>query len=117
MSNIPYTVNSWDVCSAGNERLRNQTEFMIVTPVGPGTDLADARRGLKADIQSHMQPDWFDYAACKAAIDAWCDTVLAPRMNDAKANPFADLDFDREDEESDAALFLYVQAPCNVPVY
>lgn len=112
-----YTVNSWDVCCSGNERLRNRDEFMITVPVSGSTDLDDVRREMKADIQGYMQPEWFDYSACRAAIDTFCDDTLRPLMEAFNRNPFADLETESEDGGDGCYLYVYMQAPCEVPVY
>ena len=100
----PYTVNSWDVCVSGCERLRNRDEFMITVPVSCWTSRDELRGNMKHDIQTYTQPEWFDYAACKAAIDAFCDNL--------ETMPFEDLE-----EDAECYLFVYLQAPCEVPVY
>lgn len=115
MSNDPYTVNSWDVCAPGMERLRNNYEFILAIPVSHGTDLDDVRQALKLDINSHDQRASFDYPACRAAIDQFCDQTLRPRMDDAKANPFADLETESEDDsEQGCYLYVFMQSPVEI---
>lgn len=103
-----YTVNSWDVCVSGFERLRNRDEFMITVPVSRYTTIDELRSDMKHDIQRYVQPKWFDYDACHAAIDAFCGEL--------PADIFADLEENEEGEEG-CYLFAYLQAPCEVPVY
>ena len=103
-----YTVNSYDVCVSGFERLRNRDEFMITVPVSRYTTRDELRSDMKHDIQTYTQPEWFDYGACNAAIDAFCDGFTD--------KPFADLE-DAEDGEEGCNLYAYLQAPCEVPVY
>jgi len=105
-----YTVNSWDVCCSGNERLRNRDEFMITVPVHRGMTADELRREMKADIQSYMQPEWFDYSACRAAIDAFCDGITAKTFEDIE-------DADEDADCNGLYLYVYMQAPCEVPVY
>lgn len=110
-----YTVNSWDVCCSGNERLRNRDEFMIAVSVSCWTTRDELRGDMKHDIQTYMQPEWFDYDACNAAIDAFCDQF--------QELPFPNLEDAGEGEDEFSVeyegcyLYAYLQAPCEVPVY
>jgi hypothetical protein len=114
--NAPYTVNSWDVCAMGNERLRNRDEFILIAPVYRGISAPEVLDGLWADIQCCERGDWFSYDAARAMVRAWIDSELVPLMSDARRNPFADIEAS-EDGEDYVSLYLYVQAPCEVPVY
>jgi hypothetical protein len=46
-----YTVNSYDVCVQGFERLRTQSEFILTTPISHASTLAELVSELKQDIQ------------------------------------------------------------------
>jgi hypothetical protein len=111
----PYTVNSYDVCVSGFERLRSQTEWMIAVPVDGSTTRDELREAMKADIQGYMQPDWFDFDKANAMIDAFCAEL--------GELPFPDLETREEDEdcnfidEEGCSLYVYIQAPEIVPVY
>lgn len=109
MSNIPYTVNSYDVCTSGFERLRNRDEFMLVVPVYNSDTRETIRDSLKHDALVWTERDWFHLDVCKAAIDAFCNEQI-----DEKG--FPDLEDVPEDEEG-CSIFVYLQAPCEVPVY
>lgn len=107
MTITPYECNTSDLCVQGYERLRSRDEFMITIPVWRGITAAEIRDAMKADIQSYMQPEWFDYDAANAGIDAFCEGL--------RMHLFADLEETEEGEEG-CYLFTYWQAPVEVPV-
>ncbi len=104
----PYTVNSYDVCVQGFERLRSQTEWMITVPVDCDSTRENVRCEMRADIQRYMQPEWFDYDKANAMIDAFCAEL--------DEIPFPDVEPADEGEEG-CSLYVYIQAPEVVPVY
>jgi hypothetical protein len=106
--NAPYTVNSYDVCVPGFEPLRGQMEWMITVPVDRTSTVEEIRDAMRADIQSYMQPEWFDFDKANAMIDAFCVDLNVRAL--ANIEP-------AEDGEEGCNLYLYIQAPEDVPVY
>lgn len=100
-----YTVNSWDVCTQGFERLRSRTEFMITLPVRRATGWKEIRDEMKADIQRYAQPDDFDYAACQLAVDEFCAEL---RKRHKSGKPFMDT---LASDETECELFVYMTGP------
>ena len=103
-----YTVNSYDICVQGYERLRSNSEFIIPTYVSRGTTVDEIRQDMKDDIQNIMQPDGFDFDACRKAIDEFCDA----NAHDLAAQ-LAHLEEIPEDAPDDAGcmLFVYMTGP------
>lgn len=70
-----YTVTTFDVCMAGNERLRNRSEFLLVGYVNPDITKTELTEQFMADIQACERPDGFDYDACRATVMAFMADV------------------------------------------
>lgn len=70
---VTYTVNSFDDSASGMERLRYQSEFILLAYPHKDSDCADIRQQWLDDIQSCCHPDGFDYEAASAAVNEWCD--------------------------------------------
>lgn len=101
-----YTVNSYDICTQGFERLRSQSEFILVTTVYKGVLGEEIRDDLKQQIQSYAQPDGFDYEACRAAIDTFVDENIAGNS----VRLFGDIEPPGEDGEG-VNLYVYMTGP------
>jgi hypothetical protein len=100
-----YTVNSYDICVQGFERLRSNSEFIIPIYVSRGTTVDDIRRYMKDDIQNIMQPDGFDFEACRKTIDEFCDANakdLERHIDDLEP---------AGDEDESCMLFVYMTGP------
>lgn len=66
-----YQVTSLDCSAEGMERLRSQSEFILLAYLGPDSSPEDIFRELRDDIQSCERPDGFDYDAAREAIQDW----------------------------------------------
>lgn len=99
-----YRINTLDVCSSGFERLRSNSEFLIVAEVVHGVTQKDLLAMLLADVQCCDRPDGFDYHSCNNAIIDCIETSVAPFYAKNSLNPFD------VPEDSDCRLFLYMQA-------
>lgn len=94
-------VTTFDVCQPGFERMRSQSEFILLAYPRAGDTPAQLRDEWKADLQSCARPDGFDYDAALAAIDAFCDAE-----QEWLASACADAPESAEDEELTAYLFI-----------
>ena len=103
---MTYTVNSFDICTAGFERLRSNSEFILVTPVYKGVLGEEIRASMHDEIQSYSQPDEFDYEACRAAINTFIDENIAGNC----VRLFGDIEPAGEDGEG-CNLYVYMTGP------
>ena len=98
---MTVTLNSYDLCVSGFERLRKQSEFMLVVPVSNTDTRADICEALHADLQSCMREDDFDWDGAKTMIDEHFGSrpaeLFAPELEDVG-----------EDEEG-CSLYLYCE--------
>lgn len=107
-----YRVESFDVCTAGFERLRSYSEFILTTPVESDSNPDELLSELLGDVDSCMRPDHFDFDAARAAVRDWFESDLRPLF--ARPNPF-NLESPPEGEDSDEwtaegpALVVYVR--------
>lgn len=107
--NAPYTVNSYDVCTSGFERLRSRSEFILLASIGPDSTLPELVKELKQDIRSCERFAGFDYAAARGAVDAWAKEAESLF---SKPNPFGLEPLSEDDEEGPwCNLYLYIQGP------
>lgn len=114
-----YEVSTFDVCASGFERLRSYDEFILVASIEAETEAVDLVEQWKADLQSCMRDDDFDYEAAEQAIDDYYDAAVRPLFATRK-NPFNlepgrdDIGFD--DEGCNAFLYIHVEG-AHFPVY
>ena len=66
-----YTVTSFDNSVSGMERLRNQSEFILLAYPWEDSVPVDIRRQWVDDIQSCDRFDGFDYEAAREAVNEW----------------------------------------------
>jgi hypothetical protein len=103
---MKYRVNSYDICCPGMERLRSNSEFILVTTVYKGVLGEEIRDDMKQQIQSCAQPDGFDYEACRQAIDDFIDQNIAGNC----ARLFGDIDPPSDNEEG-VNLYVFMTGP------
>ena len=101
-----YTVNSYDICTPGMERLRSNSEFIIPVRVYHGLKAEEIRTCMLDDIGQYEHPDGFDYGACRKAIKAFCDSELKGREHKL----WGKIAYDPEDDEG-VSLFVYMTGP------
>lgn len=70
---MTYAVTTFDICVQGFERLRSQSEFLLVAYVNGATTLADLREQLHSDIQGCDRFEGFDYDAARQVVDDYLD--------------------------------------------
>lgn len=68
MTATRYSVSGIDDSADGMERLRNQDEFILLAYPNSETTPDELAAAWIQDIQSHAQPDGFDYDAAEHAI-------------------------------------------------
>lgn len=103
---MQYTVNSFDICTAGHERLRSQSEFILATTVYKGILGEEISDSLKQEINSYEQPDNFDYEACRAAINNFVRKHIAGNC----VKLFGDIE-PPEDGEEGVNLYVFMTGP------
>jgi hypothetical protein len=110
--NAPYTVNSYDVCAYGAERLRNRDEFMLNALIDSTTDAGSVLEQLLDDMTSCEHFADFDYKAARKGITEWWNAEFKPVFDRKPNNPF-DLDDSpiNPDLEDCCRVFLYIQRP------
>lgn len=85
---MAYQVTTFDVCSAGFERLRTYEEFIVVACIDAETGSTELLlEQWNADLQSCERPDGFDFEAAREAIQSYAATNIQPLFN-ARSNPF-----------------------------
>lgn len=70
---MQYVINTFDDSAPGMERLRHQSEFILLAYPSTDSGLDDIRQQWIDDIQSCARPDDFDYDAARDAVNDWCD--------------------------------------------
>ena len=109
-----YTVTSFDVCQPGFERLRSNSEFLLVGHVEHNTSREDLRSQFMSDIQACERPDSFDYDAARKVVTDYLASVdmvralmyvEAPVTEDEDGEPVES----DEDEESGCSAYLYIR--------
>lgn len=73
---MTYTVNSFDICTNGNERFRSNSEFILVATVHEGIASGQIADDFKQQIRSYEHPEGFDLEACDRAIEHFCQDTL-----------------------------------------
>lgn len=66
-----YHVTSLDCSAEGAERLRSQSEFILLAYAGADTSPEDIFAALREDVDSCDRPDGFDFEAARDAIQTW----------------------------------------------
>lgn len=102
-----YTVTTFDVCVQGFERLRSESEFLLVATIGPRAGWRTLRNEWLADMQSCERPEGFDYDAARACVQAYASALR--RSIDGKPNPFGL----ESGGGAYASAFLYVRDACH----
>lgn len=116
MTAKPY---SWttDVCIQGYERLRTQSEFMLVVPVSASSTVKSIRESLEADLQSCDHGESMDYDRASATIDEVCAMIrdrFKARLAKNGRNPFnlerlpRNLTWQQRDNLESCYLFVYL---------
>jgi hypothetical protein len=72
---MSYQVTTLDCAAEGMERLRDQSEFILLA-YASGADIApdDILEQWLGDLQACERPDGFDYDAARLAIYQWAGT-------------------------------------------
>lgn len=104
---MTYTVNSFDICCQGNERLRSKSEFILASTVFEGVKPEDIQDDMKAQMQNQSQPDGFDWDAFNASLEAFISDQIEGHASlfDGIENPA-----DHGDDEG-VSLFVYMTGP------
>lgn len=104
-----YEVTSMDICCQGFERLRNQSEFLLVAyPDAKATPDSLMAEWL-SDIQACARPDAFDYDAAESAVRTYVDG-----SRDAISRALASLEWPEPNDDSEpdegesVCAFLFV---------
>lgn len=108
---MPYAVNSMDDSADGMERLRSQSEFILLAYPKVGETVETLRDEWIADLDSCMRPDGFDFAAAEQAIRDYCEErsdYLVRCLADLPAEPDDDAD-EPDFDESPVTFRLYVE--------
>lgn len=66
-----YHVTSLDCSAEGMERLRSQSEFILLAYAGQESTPEDVLRDLREDLDSCDRPDGFNFEHARAAIQTW----------------------------------------------
>ena len=110
---VEYQVTGFDVCVPGMERLRSQSEFLLLAYVDATTRGRHIVNAWMDDIQACSRPDDFDYdAARRAAWQAYTQCVK-PAFRGGKRNTWSLERRNPADEESGCCAYLYVTIPDN----
>ena len=70
---MQYVINTFDDSAPGMERLRYQSEFILLAYPREDSTPEDIRQRWLDDIQSCARPDYFNYDAARQAVLDWCD--------------------------------------------
>ena len=81
-----YSVTSFDACVPGYERLRSNSEFILVAYPRPQWGKRAMMRAFLEDMESVSRPDGFDYRAARQAVRAWFRDVKAGRFGIESGN-------------------------------
>ena len=96
-----YEVTTFDVCTAGFERLRSTSEFILVASVTPDTTRDDLVSQWMDDLQACDRGDNFDYDAARD-----CVRDFAPQINTASVLRYVEAPADEDAEGCNAYLFI-----------
>lgn len=92
-----------DVCQPGFERLRSQSEFILLAHPREGDSPSDLKAEWLADIQRCERPDGFDYDAAREAVETFCLDASGYLANVCSDAPPAD-------ESEELTAFLYIES-------
>lgn len=67
-----YSVTGVDDSAEGMERLRDQSEFILIAYASDDSTPDDLAEQWSADIGATAQPDGFDYDAAESAVRTYC---------------------------------------------
>ena len=98
-----YLVTSIDLCAQGYERLRRQSEIILLAYPTSATTPEELKADLIADLDSCMRDDGFDYDAATAAIE----TYFAD--NPAGIQCHIDEAPESWEEDMEGAFFMYLE--------
>lgn len=111
-----YTVSGMDCAAEGMERLRDQSEFILLAYVdNANAGSADVWAQWLEDIDSCARPDGFDYLEARQAVRTWAadneSAILAELAGARDAAQRGDLNWnDASADEFDSVTFrLYVR--------
>jgi hypothetical protein len=101
---MAYTVTTFDDSADGMERLRNQSEFILLAYPASDSTPDDVLQQFIDDIQSCDRFDGFDYDAARAAVNEWYDSDMLARVLQSTEWP--------DDDESEwwPTFRLYVES-------
>lgn len=107
-----YTIQTFDVCMSGNERLRNNQEFILTASIGADSTPDSLAEQWLDDIQACARDDDFDFNAARVVVENFVAAKLRPLWALSKdGNPFA-LDSGEDDEDDAGALctaYLFIE--------
>lgn len=108
---MAYTIETFDVCAPGFERMRNRNEFILAATINCDTEASSLLSEWLDDIQSCDRFDNFDYDEAKRVVTDYYSSVVAPLFAKRK-NPF-NLDADRTDigmefESESICAYLFI---------
>lgn len=102
-----YEVTTFDVCTQGFERLRSNSEFILVAYPNGRSGAGTLRKQWLDDLQSCERPEGFDYGAAKLAIGRYCAKLQ--RHWKGKRNPMDAAGRNNGEDGSELCAFLYVK--------
>lgn len=82
-------VTTFDVCVPGMERLRSQSEFILLAYLQPSTTGGNIREQWLDDLQVCERPDGFNYDAARQAIESAVKDYVRPAFRRKRWNPFS----------------------------
>lgn len=103
-----YEVATFDVCVQGFERLRSQSEFILVAHVDATSTWQDVRAEWLGDVQSCDRFDGFDYEAAAAAVNAFCAANAGRYRGENPFNLELPAEAECEGEGDSCMAFLYI---------
>ena len=77
---MSYIVTTFDVCVPGFERLRSQSEFILVAAVWPDMSRQELIDGFEDDLQACGRSDGFRYGECRDVIRGYLADVSMRRV-------------------------------------
>jgi hypothetical protein len=77
---MSYTVTTFDDSAEGMERLRDQSEFILLAYPSKDSTPDDILQQFVDDIQTCDRFDGFDYDAAREAVIAWYDSDTVARV-------------------------------------
>lgn len=113
MTGTRYSVTGVDDSADGMERLRSQSEFILLAYASGGEEPAEIAEQWTRDLESTDRGDGFSYEAAESAIREYCEQAtesgyLAALIGRARDVATAEADESTEEMES-TTLRLYVR--------